>query len=121
MPREEKRNAVEWLVFGMGTVLTFAVAVFLVADAFDGASEIHLQATLGNTSHHAGVLEVPVRVLNSGGSAAVDVQLEVCAGSGECRALSFPEVPSESERESVAVFAPGSGPFTARIVSYRAL
>lgn len=121
MPREQKRNAVEWLVFGLGTALTFAAAGFLIVDAFDGASEIRVEATVGDATPNAGGLEIPVHVLNTGGAAAVDVQVEVCGGEGECRTLLFPEVPSESEREGMAVFPSDAGPFAVRVVSYRAL
>jgi uncharacterized protein (TIGR02588 family) len=121
MPREQKRNVVEWLVFGLGTLLTFAVAGFLLVDAFDGSSDIVLAATVGESRHTAAATEVSVRVRNTGGAAGIDVQVDVCSAAGECRTLQFPEVPSESERNGVAVFPPEAAAFTAQVVSYRDL
>ncbi len=110
---------VEWTVFGLGTLLTVAVAVFLLIEAFQNPSEVQLETFTGSPVPAGVAMHVPAGVRNTGGVAAVDVELEVCAGAGACRTLRFPEVPSAGTREGIAVFARGAGPFTARIASYR--
>ena len=121
MARQEKRNVVEWVVFTLGTLLTLTVAGFLLVDAFDGPHEIRLSARLTEARRIAEGIEVPVHVHNAGGAAAVDVQVEVCDITGECRDLLFPHVPSEGDREAVAVFPPTAAAFTVRVASYRGM
>jgi uncharacterized protein (TIGR02588 family) len=121
MSREEKRNVVEWVAFALGTLLTLTVAGFLLVEAFDGPHEIRVSARLTEARRTAEGIEVPVHVHNAGGAAAVDVQVEVCDAAGECLDLLFPQVPSEGDREAVAIFPPTAGAFTVRIVSYRGM
>jgi len=118
MPREEKRNAVEWLVFGLGTTLTLAIAAFLLVEAFDDPGSIRLRVSLEVRPAEDGV---SVHVHNSGGAAAVDVTVEVCDSDDECRDLLFPDVPSEGDRAAVALFGPDASGFTARVTSYRGM
>jgi uncharacterized protein (TIGR02588 family) len=121
--RSQRRNGLEWAVFGVGALLVAGVVGYLAYDAFAGAGgPADLRVRLGTPVEGEQVV-VPVRVRNVGGRSAEEVVVEVCGGGAspeDCAAVTFPFVPYGATREGVVGFAvPPAGPLRPRVVSYR--
>ncbi len=106
----EGKNWLEWVVFGLGLVLTVGVLGYLVYAEFhaDGAPP-RLEVTLGAPERQGNRYAVQVTVRNQGEETAEDVQVGiVLREDGEEReraAVSFPFVPQGAQQEGWVTFS----------------
>ena len=116
----QKRNALEWTVFGFGVAIVAGVLGFLVYQLVAGSDEpADLRITMGPPDTVRGTVLVPVTVDNEGDRVAEEAVVEVCAADA-CGELTFTYVPQGSSREGVVgLEAPLGGPLRGRVVSYR--
>ena len=118
-----KRNALEWVILVASLAAIIGVVGFLIVEAFaDGgrpASVAAVADTDRGTAANDGWL-LPVRVSNSGGSAALSVAVEVTAivdGAEEVSELTVDVLAGGSEVELLAGFsAEPEGDVAIRIV-----
>ena len=117
------KNALEWTVFGLSTILVLTVIVVLALDALDWKDgPARLEAKLGSPLRENGTVVVPVGVTNHGDIAAVDVQLEVEGGEGTKPAsMTLDFVPRGATRGGHVVFPGGQNPaeLEVRILGYQ--
>ena len=120
-----RKNALEWMVFGLSLVLVVSLVGFLAYEARVGGGEPELAVELGVPIVRAGRLEVPVAVINRGQKAVEDVLIEVLVrqtGIPEERAeLTVPLLAEGSSEEGLALVS-ASGELQGlegRVISFR--
>ena len=116
----EKKNALEWVVFAMGVAIVLGVIGYL---SYQLATETNepplLVIELGEQTPRGAVVEIDVTVKNEGDQTAEGATIEVCGGPDTCAELTFPYVPSGSERTGrVGLSTPLAGPLETRAVSF---
>lgn len=117
----EEKSWLEWLVFGLSTLLIAVVVGYLIYDASqDEGRPPEIQAMVGSPSSAAHGSLVPVMVTNTGDKTAEAVELEVVSGT-ESAALSFDFLSSGEVRRGWVGFAePPTSELKVRVVGYRA-
>jgi uncharacterized protein (TIGR02588 family) len=120
-----KKNALEWAVFGISTVVIAATVALLVRGAMTSSSERpELAVTSGPASRVAAGYLVPVVVTNEGDVTAEQARIRVALLSGtnevEAAELLIAFVPRGSSREGSVLFRrdPACCVIVARAVAY---
>lgn len=120
-----KKNPLEWVVFGIGLVLTLGVVGSLAWDAARGGSEPpDLIVELGAPQTRSQGWSVPVTVRNEGEETAESVRtlvtLALPDGDKEEAELDMPFIPRHSRREGWVHFlhSPASGQLSGRVTGY---
>ncbi|HSG38552.1 MAG TPA: hypothetical protein VLE27_02845 [Thermoanaerobaculia bacterium] len=120
-----KKNPLEWVVFGIGLILTLGVIAALTWDAASGERKPpDLTVELGAPEPRSQGWAVPVTVRNEGEETAegaqVLVSLELPGGGKEEAELEIPFVPRRSKREGWVLFLhpPASGRLSGRVTGY---
>lgn len=104
-----KKNVLEWIVFGVGAALVATLVIVLAHGAVTRrSSPPNLAIELGRATPASGGHTVPVTVLNTGGTTAgevrVEVRLERDGTEVEKSELTLRFAPSKSRREGWVVF-----------------
>ena len=104
-----KKNALEWLVFGVSTVLVLGTLTVLVISGIrSGDDPPLLDVQAGRAVHIDGGYRLPVTIRNTGGATAEQAVIEVLLLSGEQvverSELSISFVPRKSSREAWVTF-----------------
>lgn len=118
------KNALEWAVFGISTILVGAIVVILAVDALrwkDGPARLEIVKKEAKVED--GQLRVPVEVTNRGETVAANVTVEVVDTSsvqGRTATVNFDFVPRGATREGRVIFPPDQDPakLEARISGY---
>lgn len=118
------KNALEWTIFALSTILVGAIVVILGLDALrwkEGPAR--LEIVTGEAKVGDGLLQVPIHVTNRGETVAMNVNVEVADPSspqGTTATVSFDFIPRGATREGRAIFPPDQDPrkLEARISGY---
>lgn len=121
----EKKNALEWTVFGLSLIVIAAAVALLAMDALS-PHDVHpdLRVTTGAPVRSSGGYAVPVTVSNHGDATAEQARIEIALVSGgeevEAAELTIAFVPRKSERKGWVVFRrnPSCCTVEARAVAY---
>ena len=118
---KQKKNALEWGIFGLGMALVLGVIGYLGYQIAMGPGEpARLVITLGAQRAQGAVVEIDVEVANEGGRVAEGAIVEVCGGPDTCSQLDFEYLPAGAKRQgTIGLRSPLSGPLEARTVSFR--
>lgn len=123
--KKSEKNLLEWVVFGIGLILTLGVVGSLVWDAASGGRRPpDPRVELGAPQPRGQGWSVPVTVRNVGEETAEGVQvlvvLELPGGEREEAELEMPFVPRRSKREGWVHFVhpPASGRLSGRVTGY---
>ena len=82
-PDQTTKNALEWTVFGISSVLVLATLLFLTMAAITvKKGPARLRAETGKPVVENGRLRIPVTVTNDGDHVAANVDVQVSIGSG---------------------------------------
>lgn len=103
------KNWLEWLVFGVSSVLLTVVVAWLLYDGFTPKlNRPELVVNLGEPQPLKQGYGVPVRIRNEGDVTAEGVEVEVLLtpadGDEETRSITFQFVPRGSDRNGWVVF-----------------
>jgi uncharacterized protein (TIGR02588 family) len=105
---KEKRgkNALEWTIFGLSSLLVLGVLVFLGLEVVHGAkTPPRLEITLGEPVKAGDRMLVPVAVENRGDSTAASVNVEVSRRKSDEKAgFSFSHLPRGGRRQGWVAF-----------------
>lgn len=107
-PDNPTKNALEWAVFGVSSVLVLLTVGWLgwsAATTQKGPAK--LEITAGKPVVENGWVKIPVTVRNRGQHVAANVQVQVCIGSGEDRreaGFTLDFVSRDAERRGTAAF-----------------
>ena len=103
---ETGKNALEWAVFGLSSVLVLGFLGWLLFQTLNqNGSPPRLEISLGAPVVKGQRVMVPVKVENRGDETAESVEIEVArAGEKEVANFSFPHVPRHGEREGYVEF-----------------
>lgn len=122
------KNALEWTVFALSSLIITSVISFLVWQIFtktDGPPR--LEIALSEPQKAGENWLFPVDVKNKGATTALDVQVEVAwKTGGEKASLSFTHLPREGQRRGYVVFSakngenPRTSELSAKILGYGA-
>lgn len=85
-PENPTKNALEWTVFGICSVLVLSTLILLAIATFqveDGPAE--MRAETGKPVSKDGWIRIPVTVKNYGRRVAANVEVKVCLGQGEAK------------------------------------
>lgn len=120
-PEGKDKNALEWVVTGLGAAIVLFVLGYLSYQFLAGpTTPADLVIEVGAPEVQGTTAEIPVTVRNRGSRVAEAAVVEVCAGPESCAQLTFDYVPFESELTgTVGLEAPLTAPLTTRVVSYR--
>jgi len=107
-PERNKKNWLEWSVFGVSCLLVLATTGFLAKEAwFQEEGPPKIEVTLGEVIRNSDGVDVPVTVTNHGNEVASDLQIEVQAQSeGESKTATFtiPYLPKRATRQGSVSF-----------------
>ncbi len=118
------KNALEWIVFALASVLVLAVGGILAYEAAVWEDQpARLEIETGEPVTEGGHLYLPVTVNNRGGTLAVNVNVRVTARGTEGERsvdLRFDFIPRGASREGRAAFPPDQDPagLEARLAGY---
>ena len=119
-----KKNWLEWVVFGLSTVLLVSVIAFLIYESAtigNAPPDIHVQ--VGKPEPRAGYFAVPVEATNKGDHTAEGVHIEVvlrAGGKEETADFDVQFLPRRGSREAWVTFKddPSKGSLEARVLGY---
>jgi uncharacterized protein (TIGR02588 family) len=117
------KNALEWTVFGLSTVLVLALVGWLLyAATLEENAEVKLTATTEEPQPMNGWHQVPVVVMNEGGVTAAGVEVVVTAmvdGKEQAGTFTIDFVPKGGTRRGAVSFKGGQPTEVApRVIGY---
>lgn len=104
--RDLGKNALEWVVFGISTLLVLALLGFLGYTSWSYTdSPAHIEFHLGEPTKIGKSWQVEVEVQNQGGHAAEGVEVEVeWSAQKQTARFVLPHLPRQGKRVGYAVF-----------------
>lgn len=125
-PRPET-SWLEWVMFGVGSVLLLGTLGLLVYEALKFEDEPpHITVDIGSTDARRGTYGVPVTVRNTGGETASSVEIQITAffsgGVQQQGHITFDFVPTHSTAKGWVTFErppSASDSIRARVLGYR--
>lgn len=101
----ESKNWLEWLIFGVSTILVLATIAYLGYRTLTLDHKMpNLKAAVGEPIRHGEGIQVPVTVYNAGDETAESVEVEVTASGGDSGSFTLAFVPREAKRKGWVIF-----------------